>query len=166
LDAGPGTVSAGEDFHGQATLTNDSDAGLYFVSSPTLFGGVRRPGHTQMDGNFSGWRSAAGILVDLASGESFDVHLLVGTMPCSLALPPAILPDPYGVVARLEVNALGPNGAPVGQQKLTRIGPIITVTEPSHGTEQCSNSAKPAEIPVSVPDARAPRIRPGAPAAA
>jgi hypothetical protein len=134
FDVGPGVVTAGDDLHGQARLTNLGADPIRFLTSPTLVAGVRRPGDDYMAGQFRGWITAAGVLVDLAEGRSRELHLIIGTASCQRDSSKAISPGTYEIVAALGVDFRGPDGAPTGHQVLVRFGPSITVTASAERT--------------------------------
>jgi hypothetical protein len=136
FDVGPGVVTAGDDLHGRAVLTNLGTDPIRFHTGPTLIGGVRRPGDDQMAGRFRGWMSAPGIRVDLAEGQSRELHLLVGTKSCLPDSPRAIPPGTYEIVATLAVNFATPDGGLTAHRAVVRIGPSVRVGAPPRGSSR------------------------------
>jgi len=111
FDVGLGVVTAGDDLHGTARLTNRGADPIRFLTSPTVTAGVRRCGDDAMAGRFTGWLTAAGILVDLREHESRELHLIFGTASCLPDSPAAIPPGTYEVVATLCVDVVGLDGS-------------------------------------------------------
>jgi hypothetical protein len=127
FDPDSDTVAAGEDLHGSARLTNLGADRIAFFTGGVLTAGVRRHGDDHLAGGFTGALAAGSIKVDLASGESRDLHLIVRTTSCLPDCSYAVPPGSYEILARLSLHLPGLDGGAGGHRLLVRRGPSITV---------------------------------------
>jgi hypothetical protein len=121
------TVSAGDNLHGVAHLSNHGREGITFVTGPVL-GGIRTEHGTYLAGDFAGPTAPVGILVDLGAGETRDLHVLVGTMSCD---PDTVVPPGrYESFIRIPITFHDQDGSPSAHRLLMRKGPLVTIRAP------------------------------------
>ena len=120
------TVSAGDNLHGVAKLSNHGRERIAFVTGPVL-GGIRTE-HGYLAGDFAGPIAPVGIVVNLGAGETRELHVLVGTRSCG---PDTVVPPGrYETVIRIPITFQDQDGTPSAHQLLVRPGPLITIRAP------------------------------------
>jgi len=121
------TVSAGDNLHGVAQLSNKGRGRIAFVTGPVL-GGIRTEHGTCLAGDFAGWIAPVGIVVELGAGETRGLHVLVGTRSCG---PDTVVPPGcYETVLRIPITFQDQDGRPLSHHLLVRPGPLITIRAP------------------------------------
>ena len=121
------TVSAGDNLHGVAKLSNHGRERIAFATGPVL-GGIRTEHGTCLAGDFAGPIAPVGIVVDLGAGETRGLHVLVGTRSCG---PDTVVPPGrYETVIRIPVTFHDQDGRPSAHHLLVRPGPLITIRAP------------------------------------
>jgi hypothetical protein len=121
------TVSAGDNLHGVAQLSNKGRGRIAFVTGPVL-GGIRTEHGTCLAGDFASPIAPAGIVVDLGAGETRELHVLVGTRSCG---PDTVVPPGrYETVIRIPITFQDQDGTLPAHQLLVRPGPLITIRAP------------------------------------
>ena len=121
------TVSAGDNLHGVAHLSNHGRGRIAFLTGGVL-GGIRTEHGTCLAGDFAGPIAPAGIVVELGAGETRELHVLVGTRSCG---PDTVVPPGrYKTVIRIPITFQDQDGTPSANQLLVRPGPLITIRAP------------------------------------
>jgi hypothetical protein len=121
------TVSAGNNLHGVAHLSNHGRGRIAFVTGPVL-GGIRTEHGTYLAGDFAGWIAPVGIVVELGAGETRELHVLVGTRSCGADT--VVPPGRYKTVIRIPITFQDQDGPPSADHLLVRPGPLITIRAP------------------------------------
>ena len=121
------TISAGGNLQGVAHLSYHGQGRIAFLTGGVL-GGIRTEHGTCLAGDFAGPIAPVGIVVDLAAGETRELHGLVGTRSCG---PDTVVPPGrYETVIRIPITFQDQDGRPSAHHLLVRPGPLITIRAP------------------------------------
>lgn len=102
-------MTAGAEFGGRATITNEGEGVVEFEAGTPLIAFVFLPGGSEVIGVQTGNIAGLALQADLEPGESIDIDVIGGTASCDPDLGYALPPGEYEVRAALE-HYERPNG--------------------------------------------------------